>query len=56
MLANVICYWNMMSFMMLDSVTSFLHLKDVKNTCKQIRHSLSIGRSSSVQWGKDGRS
>ena len=29
MLADVICYWNMTSFMTLDGVTSFLRLKDV---------------------------
>ena len=33
MLADVICYWKMMSFMALDGVTSFLRLKDVTNTC-----------------------
>ena len=48
-LANVICYWKMTSFMELDGVMSFLRLKDVTNTRKQMRHSLSIGRSSSVQ-------
>ena len=55
MLADVICYWKMMSFMTLDGVTSFLRLKDVANTCKCMRHSLSIGGSSSVQWRRDGR-
>ena len=39
-----------------DGVTSFLHLKDVTNTCKCMRRSLSIGESSSVQWRGDGRS
>ena len=33
MIADVICYWKMTSFMALDSVTSFLRLKDVTNTC-----------------------
>ena len=36
----------------LDSVTSFLRLKDVTNTCKHMRRSLNIGGSSSVQWRK----
>ena len=56
MLADVICYRKMTSFMMLDGETSFLHVKDVTNTCKHMRHSLSIGGSSSVQWRRDGRS
>ena len=34
MLADVICYLKMTSFMVLDGVTSFLRLKDVINTCK----------------------
>ena len=55
MLADVICYWKMMSFMTLDGVTSFLHFKYVTNACKRMRRSLSIGRSSSVQWPKVGR-
>ena len=55
MLADVICYWKMTSFMVLDGVTSFLLLKDVTNTCKHMRHSLSIGVGSSVQWRKVGR-
>ena len=42
--------------MALDGVTSFLRLKDVTITCKVISRSLSIGRSSSVQWQKVGRS
>ena len=29
MIADVICYWKMTSFMALDGVTSFLRLKDV---------------------------
>ena len=56
MLADVICYWKMTSFMTLDGVTSFLRVKDVTNTCKRMRRSLSIGESYSVQWRKDGRS
>ena len=56
MLADVICYWKMMSFMALDGVISFLRLKDVTNTTKRMRRSLSIGGSSSVQWWKAGRS
>ena len=55
-IADVICYWKMTSFMVLDGVTSFLLLKDVTNTCKYMRRSLSIGGSSSVQWRKVGRS
>ena len=33
--------------MALDGVTLFLRLKDVTNTCKRMRHGLSIGGSSS---------
>ena len=56
MLADVICYCKMTSFMALDGVTPFLHLKYVTNTCKRImRRSLSIGGSFSVQWRKVGR-
>ena len=39
----------MTSFMALDGVTSFLRLKDVTNTCKRMRHGLSVGGSSLVQ-------
>ena len=46
----------MMSVMALDSVTSFLRLKDVTNTCKHNTHSPTIGGISSVQWRKVGRS
>ena len=49
-------YLKMTSFMALDGVTSFLRLKDVTNTCKRMRSSLSIGWSSSVQWRKVGKS
>ena len=56
MLADVICYAKMTSFMTLDGVTSFLRLENVTNTCKRMRRSLSIGGSSSVQWRKVGRS
>ena len=45
MLADVICYWKMTSFMALDGVTSFQRLKDVTKTRKQMRRSLSIGGS-----------
>ena len=45
MLADVICYWKMTSFMALGDITSFLRLKDVTNTRKRMRHSLSIGGS-----------
>ena len=50
------CHWKMTSFMALDSVTSFLCLKDVTITCKRKWRSLSIGGSSSLQWRKVGRS
>ena len=50
MLADVICYRKMTSFMALDGVTSILHLKDFTNTHKRMRRSLSIGATSSVQW------
>ena len=56
MLADVICYWKMTSFMVLDSLTLFLRLKVVTNTRKRMRRSLSIGGNSSVQWRKVGRS
>ena len=52
MLADVIRYWKMPSYMALDCVASFLRWKDVTNTCKRMRRSPSIGGSSSVQWGK----
>ena len=45
MIADVICYWKMTSFVALDGVTSLLRLKDVTNTCKRMRRSLSIGGS-----------
>ena len=56
MLADVICYWKMTSFMALDGVTSFLSLKDVTNIRKRMRRSLSIGGSPPVRWRKVGRS
>ena len=46
-IADVICYWKMTSFMALVGVTSFLRLEDVTNTCKRMRRGLSIGGSSS---------
>ena len=51
MITDVICNWKMTSCMALDGVTSFFRLKDVTNTCKRMRHGLSIGGSSSV-YGK----
>ena len=39
-----------MSVMTLDSVISYLRLKDVTNTCKPMRHSPTIGGNYSVQW------
>ena len=56
MLADVIWYWKMKSFMALDGVILFLRLKDITNTRKQLGGSLSTGGSSSVQWRKVGRS
>ena len=56
MLVVIICYFKMMSFMMLDGVMSFLCLKDVTNICTRMRHSLTIRGNSSVQWRKVGRS
>ena len=55
-LADVICYCKMTQVMALDGVASFLHLKDITNTSKRMWHSPTIGRSSSVQWRKVGRS
>ena len=55
-LGDVICYCKMRSAMALDGVTSVLHLKDVINTSKRMRHSPAIGGNSSVQWRKVGRS
>ena len=55
-LADVNCYCKMMSVVELDGVTSFLCLKDVTYSCKRMRQSQTIGRISSVQWRKDGRS
>ena len=51
-LADVNCYWKMTSVIALNGVTSFLHLKDITNTCKRMRHSPTIEGISSVQWGK----
>ena len=56
MIADVICYWKMTSFVTLDVVTSFLRLKDVINRCKRMRRGLSIGGSSSVRRRNVGRS
>ena len=55
-LADVNFKCKMTSVAGLDSVTLFLHLKDVTNKCKQMRHSPTIGGISSVQWRKVGRS
>ena len=52
-------HWKMTSFMALDSVTSFLRLKDVTITCKGMWRSLKYWReffSAMVQWWKVGRS
>ena len=53
MLADVICGHKMMSFMALDGLMSFLRLKDVTNTRKRMRSSLSIGGSCLLQWQID---
>ena len=45
-LVDVICGWKMTSFRALDGVTSFFSLKDLTNTRKQMRRSLSIGAGS----------
>ena len=37
-LAGVIFWWKMASFMALNCVTSFLRLEDVTNTRKRMRH------------------
>ena len=42
MLADINCHSKMTSVMALDSVTLFLRLKDVTNTCKCIRNSPTI--------------
>ena len=53
MLADVICYWKMTSFMASDGVTPILR-KDVTNTHKRMRRirSQRIGGRSSVLWRK----
>ena len=48
MIADVICYWKMTSFMALDGVTSFIRLKDVTSTYKRKQRGLRIGGSSSI--------
>ena len=42
--ADVICYWKMTSFMALDGVTSFLRLKDVTDTRKRMRRRVKYWR------------
>ena len=39
MLSDDICYCKMKSVMALDGITSFLHLKDVTDSSKHMRHS-----------------
>ena len=56
MLADVFCYCEMTSVMVLYGETSFLRLKDVTNTSKYMQSSPAIGGNSSVQWWKVGRS
>ena len=55
-LADINCYYNMMSVVALDDVTSFLRLKDATYSCKRMRLSPTISRISSVQWQKVRRS
>ena len=52
MLADVICYWKMTSFVAVDGVSPFLRLKDVTNTRKRMQRSLSIGGSFQCNGGK----
>ena len=52
MLAEVICYSKLTSFKTLDGVTSFLGLKDARNTCKSMQRSLSIGGVVQCNGGK----
>ena len=51
-LADDIYNWNMTSVMALHSVTSFLRLKDITNTCKCMQHSPTFGGNSSTKGGK----
>ena len=51
MLADVIYYCKMTSFMALDGVTLFLRLKDVTNTCTRMQRCLTIG-GNSESWKK----
>ena len=46
MVADVICYWKMTSFMALDCVTSFLRLKDLKIHVNECDAVLTFGGSS----------
>ena len=50
MLADVIYYWKMTSFMVLDGVTPFLRLKDITNTCKRMQHSLEFFSAMAESW------
>ena len=49
MIAEVICYCKMTSFMAIDGIMSVLRLKNDTNTCKSMRRSLGTGGSSSLQ-------
>ena len=51
-IADVNHYCRMTSVMVLDGVTSFLHAKDVTNTCKRMRHSPTIGKFLQCNGGK----
>ena len=48
-LADVNYSCKMTSVVALNGVMSFLHWKDVTNTCKRMRHSPTIGGISSLQ-------
>ena len=52
MLSDVICNWKMTLFLAFDGVTSFLRLKDVTNTRKRMRRSLSIAGVLKCNGGK----
>ena len=48
MIADVICYWKMTSFMALDGVKSFLRLKDVTNSPVNLHCDLKLIPSEAV--------
>ena len=52
MLADIIYYWKVTSYMALDGVMSFLRLKEVTKTRQRMRRSLSIGGVLQCNGGK----